>query len=256
MKQSSDRCKLERGRRGRFRWRVAITSLALAIAGLTAAAKAQVPGPESFVQEPRTPMELWSAIDYLVRTGQIKQAVPYLDKFMSSQPDDATLIQIRDKFGTGSILRLEDDPATRKYAQPLVAKLTEAARRHAAHPDRIARFVAALTRSTEEQEYAIARLREAGPHAVPFLVDACSIEPAFRPTSAPLLARNMGRLDRTAVPALLAVLDSPDAQLAADAATALGRIGDPRAVPFLTYPAAAAESPPAVRQAGARRSLA
>ena len=47
----------------------------------------------------------------------------------------------------------------------------------------------------------------------------------------------MGRLDRSAVPALLAVLDSPDARLAADAATALGRIGDPRAVPFLTYPA-------------------
>ena len=162
-----DGCKLERGRRGRFRWRVAITSLALAIAGLTAAVDAQVPGPESFVQEPRTPMELWSAIDYLVRTGQIKQAVPYLDKFMSSQLDDATLIQIRDKFGTGSLLRLEDDPATRKYAQPLVEKLTEAARRHAVHPDRIARFVAALSKSTEEQEYAIARLKEAGPYAVP-----------------------------------------------------------------------------------------
>jgi hypothetical protein len=246
--------KLERSRRGRFRWSVAITSLALTIAGLTAAAKAQVPGPESFVQEPRTPMELWSAIDYLIRTGQIKQAVPYLDKFMSSQPDDATLIQIRDKFGTGSILRLEDDPATRKYAQPLVAKLTEAARRHAAHPDRIARFVAALTRSTEEQEYAIARLKEAGPQAVPFLVDA--LDRAGIPADErALLARNMGRLDRTAVPALLAVLDSPDAQLAADAATALGRIGDPRAVPFLTYPAAAADAPPAVRQA-AREAIA
>ena len=61
---------------------------------------------------------------------------------------------------------------------------------------------------------------------------------------------NMGRLDRSAVPALLAVLDSPDARLAADAATALGRIGDPRAVPFLTYPAAAADAPPAVRAGG------
>ena len=80
----------------------AITCLALGLAGLTASARAQVPGPESFAQEPRTPMELWSAIDYLVRTGQIKQAVPYLEKFMSTQLDDATLIEIRDKFGTGS----------------------------------------------------------------------------------------------------------------------------------------------------------
>jgi hypothetical protein len=243
-----DRCEPERECRGRFRCWVAITSLALAIAGLSSAVNAQVPGPESFVQEPRTPMELWSAIDYLVRTGQIKQAVPYLEKFTSSQLDDATLIQIRDKFGTGSLLRLEDDPATRKYAQPLVEKLTQAARRHAAHPDRIARFVAALSRSAEEPEYAIARLREAGPHAVPFLVDA--LDRAGIPAEErALLARNMGRLDRTAVPALLAVLDSPDAQLAADAATALGRIGDSRAIPFLTYPAAAADAPPAVQQA-------
>ena len=61
--------------------------------------------------------------------------------------------------------------------------------------------------------------------------------------------RNIGRLDRSAVPPLLAVLDSGDAGLAADAATALGHIGDPRAVPFLTYPASAVEFAPAVREA-------
>ena len=48
----------------------------------------------------------------------------------------------------------------------------------------------------------------------------------------------MGRLDRSAVPPLVAVLDSPDPALAADAATVLGMIGDKEAVPFLTFPAA------------------
>ena len=70
---------------------------------------------------------------------------------------------------------------------------------------------------------------------MPFLVEALQ-HPEITPEKRALLARNMGRLDRTAVPPLLAVLDSSDPRLAADAATALGAIGDPRAVPFLTYP--------------------
>ncbi len=53
-----------------------------------------------------------------------------------------------------------------------------------------------------------------------------------------MLVRNIGRLDRSAVPPLIATLDSGDARLVADAADALGRIGDPRAVPHLTYLAA------------------
>ncbi len=61
--------------------------------------------------------------------------------------------------------------------------------------------------------------------------------------------QNMGRLDRSAVPALLAVLDAPDPQLAAAAATALGAIGDSRAIPYLTYPASASQTPHAVREA-------
>ena len=159
---------------------------------------------------------------------------------MKSQPDDATLIEIRDRYGAGSILRLDDDPATRQYAQPLVDKLAAAARRHATQPERIARFVAALTRTTEEQDYAVARLREAGPYAVPFLVEALERARHLR-RGAGLARPQHGPARPLGGPRPVAVLDSPDARLAADAATALGRIGDPRAVPFLTYPAAAAD---------------
>jgi len=50
----------------------------VALAGLLQAVPtaAQAPGPNSFAREPRTPLELWSAIDYLARTGQSKKAVP------------------------------------------------------------------------------------------------------------------------------------------------------------------------------------
>ena len=119
-------------------------------------------------------MELWDAVDYLVRTGQAKEAVPYLNKFLKSNPDDATLMQVRDRYGMASILRLQDHPETRALAAPLAGKLGDATRRHATRPDRINRFIADLGKTREEQEYAVERLREAGPYAVPPLLKAVS----------------------------------------------------------------------------------
>ena len=67
--------------------------LALAVAlGLVGAAswpaapaRAQAPGPESFAKTPETPQELWDAADYLVRTGQARQALPYLRQFVVTE---------------------------------------------------------------------------------------------------------------------------------------------------------------------------
>ena len=211
-------------------------------------ALAQAPGPELFAKEPRTPLELWDAVDYLLRTNQAKKALPYIDRFMKSKPDDTTLIAIRNRYGPGSILRLNDDAATRPFAQPMAEAMVAAAHKYATRPERIAQFVSELTRTPEEQDYAVRHLREAGPDAIPFLVEALA-RPDLSADDRRLIVRNMGRLDRSVIPALAAVLDSPDPVLAADAATALGMIGDKEAIPFLTFPAASPEAPPAVRAA-------
>src|SRR5262249_9270390 len=117
-------------------------------------ARAQAPGPELFAREPRTPVELWEAADYLIRAGQAPKAVPYLDRFQKSGPDDATMIAVRDRFGVGSFMRLDDDPATRPFARPMSELLAGAVRRYMTQPDRIRRFVDDLLRSPEEQGYA------------------------------------------------------------------------------------------------------
>src|SRR5262245_24624810 len=93
-------CEPGQPHRGPLVWTGALVVLGRLISPL-AASRAQAPGPESFAQEPRTSLELWSAIDYLTRTGQSNQAIPYLEKFTSGQPDDAALMEIRDKFGAG-----------------------------------------------------------------------------------------------------------------------------------------------------------
>jgi hypothetical protein len=212
------------------------------------------PGPELFAREPRTPLEFWDAADYLIRTGQPGKAVPYLEKFQNSHPDDATLVAARERHGPGSFLRLDDDPATRPFARPLIDALAAASRRYAVQPDRIARSIAELTATPAEQDYAVRRLREAGPYAIPPLIEALR-RPGLSRRDHDLLVQNMGRLGPSTVPPLAAVLESPEPALVADAATVLGLIGDRSAVPFLTFPAAATAmgaglpTPPNVRAA-------
>ena len=135
--------------------------------------KAQAPGPELFAKEPQTPLELWDAADYLIRTGQAKKAVPYLDRFLKSQPDDATLIAIRDRYGPGSILRLTTIRRPGRSPSRWPTPWRRPSRRYATRPERIARFIAELTSTPEEQDYAVRRLREAGPYAVPFWSRHC-----------------------------------------------------------------------------------
>ena len=208
----------------------------------------QVPGPELFAKEPRTSLELWDAIDYLVRTNQAKKALPYLDKFMKSKPDDATLIAIRNRFGPGSILRLSDDPLTRSFAKPLTEALVAAAQVCDATRANCTIYRFDLTKTAPEQEYAIRRLKEAGPYAVPFLVQALSRQ-GLSAQERRQIVHSIGQLDRSAVPPLVAVLASPDQALAADAARALGMIGDKRAIPHLTALAALPEYATGVRTA-------
>ena len=193
--------------------------------------------------EPRTPLELWDAADYLVRTGQASKAVPYLDKFLKSQPDDATLLAIRDRYGPGSILRLDDDPETRPFAQPLV---DDAGRRPRGGtrpgPSGSRGSSPTLTKTPEEQDYAVERLREAGPYAVPSLVEALRAAGALAPRSATCSSRNMGRLDRSAVPPLVAALDSPDARARGRRGHGAGRDRRRRGRPVPDVPGRAADA--------------
>ena len=195
------------------------------------------PGPELFAVPPKTPLEFWDAADYLVRSGQAKLAVPYLNGFLKSEPDDATLLRIRDQYGLGSILRLQDDPATASFTQPLLQKVSDAARRHATDPQRIETAIDLLTQTQSEQEVGVTRLRQAGPYAVPALIRRLE-DPSVSVDQRARIVANMGRLESSAVPPLIAALDAPNPAVASDAAEVLGLIGDRRAIPHLTYEAA------------------
>ncbi len=110
----------------------------------------------------------------------------------------------------------------------------------------------ALPKTREERTYAVERLREAGPYAVPALIQELG-RPALPPDERTAIVDGLGSLDASAVPPLIATLEAPDPAVAASAAEALGAIGDRRAVPALTAVAARA-NPPA--RDSARRAIA
>jgi CheY-like chemotaxis protein len=200
-------------------------------------ALAQIPARDAFAREPKTPLEAWELASYLLKIGQPELAAPYVKKFLDANPDDATLLEVRDTYGAGSVLMLSDAPETRPYAKALAERLAQASTRNATDPARMDRFIAGLSKSREEQTYAVERLREAGSFAIPPIIRALSVTGLENSVRVPL-ADNMGRLDRKAVPALIASLDSTDDVLVGEVARALGKIGDPRAIPALTYVAA------------------
>ena len=141
---------------------IVCASLALAWPGCRPGAG---PGARARSRSPRSrgrPLELWDAVDYLVRTGQAEQAVPYLNKFLKSQPDDATLLD------DPRPLRRRLDPAAGRLpgdprATPSPWSTSWRRRRGGTRPGPSGSpgSSTALTKTPEEQEYAVERLREA-----------------------------------------------------------------------------------------------
>ena len=115
--------------------------LALGLAGSSplfvarpVAGPGQVAARDAFAREPKTPLETWEVASYLIRVGQPDQAAPYVKKFIDANPDDAALLEVRDRYGVGSILRLSDYPETRPYARTLAEMIAKASIRHATDP--------------------------------------------------------------------------------------------------------------------------
>ena len=238
-----DRMQLERGRRGRSRCRRRARGLALAIAGLTAAVDAQVPGPESFAQEPPDADGALGRgrLPGPDRAGQAGGPVP---RQVRREPARRRDLDRRSATGTGlgSILRLDDDPATRPFAEPLVDE-AGGGRAAACDPARADRPV----RRRADQDRPRSRTTPSSGSGrrvrtpCPFLVEALERPGISAEERALLVAQHGPARPLGGSGPCSPCSTAPTPALAADAATALGRIGDPRAVPFLTYPAAAAD---------------
>lgn len=217
-------------------------------------ANAQAPLEDNpLLSEPRTPQTLMDAVVLMTDLARPGLAKMYLEKLLEANPDDATLLKLRDKHGPAMFLRLSNDKRLQPESITLLEKVNAAFRKGATDPTRIDKLIGDLSKTAAEREVAILQLRNAGSHAAARLVATLNV--SRDDAQRKLLLYTLTRLNREVVPALLGAVEGPNPDLRATVIEALGWLGEPQAIGDLWHPAFGEAQPPAV-QLAARQALA
>src|SRR5690606_23159199 len=176
----------------------------------------------------------------------------YLQGLLDLNPDDATLLALRDQFGPGAFSRLANQPELQPLSIQRSDRVAEVFRQRGASPERVEALLNALSGPPEERIPARDALINAGDLVIPqILVRLQQEEDDF--VRAQLLDILVA-IGEEALPALHAALDAPRDAVRVIVSAAIGRIGARQSVPHLYYPAFGPRQPVAVSSA-ARKAL-
>lgn len=203
--------------------------------------------------EPRTPQTLMDAVVLMTDLARPGLAHLYLVKLLEANPDDETILKLRDKHGPSLFLRLSNDKRLQPESITLLERINEAFRKGATDPVRIDKLIGQLSKTAAEREVAILQLRNAGSYGAARLVAA--LKTSRDQAQRKLLLYTLTRLNREVVPSLVGAVEGPDTDLRSTVIEALGWLGDPQAKTALWHPAFEESQPPAVRLAS-RQALA
>lgn len=216
--------------------------------------QAVVEEPSPLLTEPKSPEALFDAVVLMLDLERPNLAAKYLKLLVAQDPDDATVLRMRDKHGPAVFLELSNDKRLQPESIDLLDRMNKAFRRYAADPTRMDRVIQNLTTGTPEQrEIAVIQLRSTGKVAVPRLLTVISKSVAAGDREAMVYA--MTRMGSQITPALLGAIQSPDEGVRTVALETLGWLGSLDTVPWLWYPAYGADQSTAVRRT-ARQALA
>ena len=203
--------------------------------------------------EPRTADTLFDAVVLMSDLARPNLARMYFVKLVESNPDEATLLKLRDKHGPSIFLRLANDKNLQPESVTLLEQVNAAFRKGAMDPVRIDRLIADLGKSAAEREVAILQLRNAGSFAAARVLSV--LNSTRNDDQKKLLLYTLTRLNREVIPVVLGAVEAPNPDLRASAIEALGWMADREVAIALWHPAFA-ESQPAAVQLAAKQSLA
>ena len=210
--------------------------------------------PESpLLEEPKTPEEIFNAVDLMVRLARPRLARRYLEKFMAAKPKVAILLKLRDKYGPAIFLKLAQMEELQPLSDRLLNQVNDAFRRQGADPKRLDALIADLSKSVQEREVALIALRSAGAVVVPRILQHLGDPEQAKQHD--LLLYTLTRLGNPVIPPLLGALDAPNEHLRGVAIETLGWIGSRDVAPYLWYHAFAPSQPAGI-QAAAQQALA
>ena len=207
------------------------------------------PKPSPLLRDPEGIDELFEAILLMDKLGRGDVAKRYLDELLAAEPDDESLLRLRDKHGPWTFLQLARTINLRPASAELLRSMNAAFRENGATGKRLDTLIAQLSGGPETRESALISLRDAGAAVVPRMLQV--LNDASQQALHDGIAQALPRMSRQAAAPLEAALDSPNLTLRATAIDALGRIGADSSLPRLIFHAWNPEAPEALNRTGA-----
>ncbi len=195
-----------------------------------------------------TPADVVRILNLLIDLGHAPLAKPYMQRLLEPKLDDATLIQLAERFSTAQFMKIARQKELNPEATQLVEAIISATQRAARDPARLAELAAQLGDPARGARHsAIVRLRSAREYAVAPLL-AVLADPK-RAQEHPTVIDALVELGPMTIAPLTATLEATDAPLQAHVAEALGRLRARAAVPKLLALAYSPDADPTLRQA-------
>lgn len=216
------------------------------------AAKRPVIEKSPLLNEPKSPEEMFGAAILMVDLARLDLAAKYLDQFLAAEPDEAMLLQLRDKFGTGDFLKLAATTELQPASTDLLTQLNLAARKQAQDPAFVDGLIQRLVHNPNERDRVIAELKNAGAGVVPEMLRQMATKEMADDQDTFVIA--LTRMGKQVIPPLIGALDWPEDRIRAAVVDTLGWLDATEAIPYLWFPAFDENQEPGVRDA-ARRTI-
>lgn len=202
--------------------RLSLSGLAVTLT-LLAAAPAWAQFDPDFPKKPQSTAEYWRALQFSIAQGKYDVAAEYLKGLLAGNPTEKDLITIEEAEGIAKFLNLRNIPRwsddqkinaeAKSNVEDLIQRVSTAVKKFRADPDRIQKYLANLSATLEEREYAIRELKKSGSAVMPYLVSALS---AADVTERGKVLSILPLLNPETVPPLLASFDIPNPALRAE----------------------------------------
>jgi HEAT repeat protein len=171
----------------------------------------------------------------------------YVEKFLQSNPSDAVLLEVRDKYGPGLFLRFAHSPDLQPAGARVAELTTAVTRKRNEDTGYLDSLIRNLGGPPEDRDTAQEMLENIGPTAVPRMLQHVASPQGTE--SAEVIVQSIMRIGPKVIPVLLGALESTNDSVRIAAMQALGYLGAKNAVPYLFGPAFAEHQPTGVRHA-------
>lgn len=186
---------------------------------------------------------------YFASVGQFGIANANFKALIDSKPDTVALLEFADRVQRRHqvLVTLAGDPIMGESVKGVMRLLQEGELRIKSDPTRIKQNIERLGGPPRQYENSVARLKESGQFAIPFLVEA--LRDPKQSQLAQAILRTIPQIDRPAIGPLVMAIRTNDRTLKQYLVRALGQIGYWQSVPYLLALRDAQDTPVEIRSA-------